>query len=62
MLLGLIYANGVSITADDEKALYFKHLRSAIFRTGYSEYWAGMMFSNGEPGFIERISRRRCTG
>ncbi|ECQ6808092.1 sel1 repeat family protein [Salmonella enterica subsp. enterica] len=58
MLLGLIYANGVGIAADDEKAAwYFKH-SSAISRTGYSEYWAGMMFLNGEPGFIEKNKQK----
>ncbi|EIJ6231010.1 sel1 repeat family protein, partial [Escherichia coli] len=27
-------------------------------RTGYSEYWAGMMFLNGEPGFIEKNKQK----
>ena len=52
MLLGLIYANGVGIPADDEKATWYFKRSSAISRTGYSEYWAGMMFLNGEQGFI----------
>ena len=52
MLLGLLYANGVGVKEDDEKATdYFKN-SSAISRTGYAEYWAGMMFLNGEKGFI----------
>ena len=52
MLLGLIYANGVGVKEDDEKATdYFKN-SSALSRTGYSEYWAGMMFLGGEKGFI----------
>ncbi|MDI5811253.1 hypothetical protein MJM95_28510, partial [Salmonella enterica subsp. enterica serovar Anatum] len=42
------------IAADDEKAAWCFKRSSAISRTGYSEYWAGMMFLNGEPGFIER--------
>ena len=52
MLLGLIYANGVGVKEDDEKATdYFKN-SSSLSRTGYSEYWAGMMFLSGEKGFI----------
>ena len=52
MLLGLIYANGTGVKEDDEKATdYFKN-SSALSRTGYAEYWAGMMFLNGEKGFI----------
>lgn len=52
MLLGLLYANGVGVKEDDEKATdYFKN-SSALSRTGYAEYWAGMMFLNGEKGFI----------
>ncbi|MEI9204517.1 hypothetical protein RI672_31925, partial [Pseudomonas aeruginosa] len=27
-------------------------------RTGYSEYWAGMMFLNGEEGFIEKNKQK----
>lgn len=53
MLLGLLYANGVGVKEDDEKATdYFKN-SSALSRTGYAEYWAGMMFQQGEKGFIE---------
>ncbi|MGL5698761.1 MAG: tetratricopeptide repeat protein [Kluyvera sp.] len=52
MLLGMIYANGVGVAEDDEKAAsYFKN-SSALSRTGYAEYWAGMMFLGGEKGFI----------
>ncbi|WP_333501655.1 tetratricopeptide repeat protein [Kluyvera genomosp. 2] len=52
MLLGLLYANGVGVKEDDEKATdYFKN-SSALSRTGYAEYWAGMMFQSGEKGFI----------
>lgn len=58
MLLGLIYANGVGIAADDEKAAWYFKRSSAISRTGYSEYWAGMMFLNGEPGFIEKNKQK----
>ena len=46
MLLGLIYANGGGIPADDDKA------------TWYSEYWAGMLFLNGEQGFIEKNKQK----
>ena len=53
MLLGLIYASGVQITEDDARATdYFKR-SSSLSRTGYEEYWAGMMFLQGEQGFIE---------
>ncbi|EFU55428.1 Sel1 repeat protein [Escherichia coli MS 16-3] len=38
MLLGLIYANGVGIKADDDKATWYFKRSSAISRTGYSEY------------------------
>ncbi|EGT0668761.1 MULTISPECIES: Sel1 family TPR-like repeat protein YjcO [Citrobacter] len=58
MLLGLIYANGVGIPADDEKATWYFKRSSAISRTGYSEYWAGMMFLNGEQGFIEKNKQK----
>lgn len=52
MLLGLVYANGVGVKEDDEKATdYFKN-SSMLSRTGYAEYWAGMMFLGGEKGFI----------
>lgn len=58
MLLGLIYANGVGIPADDDKAAWYFKRSSAISRTGYSEYWAGMMFLNGEQGFIEKNKQK----
>ncbi|EFY1242288.1 sel1 repeat family protein [Shigella flexneri] len=58
MLLGLIYANGVGIKADDDKATWYFKRSSAISRTGYSEYWAGMMFLNGEEGFIEKNKQK----
>ena len=58
MLLGLIYANGVGIQADDDKATWYFKRSSAISRTGYSEYWAGMMFLNGEQGFIEQNKQK----
>ncbi|ELD4945670.1 sel1 repeat family protein [Salmonella enterica] len=58
MLLGLIYANGAGIAGDDEKAAWYFKRSSAISRTGYSEYWAGMMFLNGEPGFIEKNKQK----
>jgi TPR repeat protein len=52
MLLGLIYANGGPTPEDDAKATgYFKR-SSTLSRTGYAEYWAGMMFLQGEKGFI----------
>ncbi len=35
-----IYANGVGIAVDDEKAARYFKRSSAISRTGYSEYWA----------------------
>ncbi|MBV8043215.1 tetratricopeptide repeat protein [Pluralibacter sp.] len=52
MLLGLIYANGVNVTQDDDKATFWFKRSSSLSRTGYAEYWAGMMFELGEKGFI----------
>ena len=54
MLLGLIYASGVQAAAEDDALAeqYFKR-SSALSRTGYAEYWAGVMFQQGEKGFIE---------
>ncbi|MRS90355.1 tetratricopeptide repeat protein [Enterobacteriaceae bacterium RIT714] len=52
MLLGLIYANGVEIAQDDEQAERWLKRSSALSRTGYAEYWAGMVFQKGEKGFI----------
>ena len=53
MLLGLIYASGVHGPEDDVKASEYFKGSSALSRTGYAEYWAGMMFQQGEKGFIE---------
>ncbi len=53
MLLGLIYASGVLPPEDDLKAAQYFKGSSALSRTGYAEYWAGMMFQQGEKGFIE---------
>ncbi|MBC0374969.1 sel1 repeat family protein, partial [Escherichia coli] len=47
-----------SIKADDDKATWYFKRSSAISRTGYSEYWAGMMFLNGEEGFIEKNKQK----
>ncbi len=58
MLRGLIDANGVVIPADDEQATWYFKRSSAISRTGYSEYWAGMMFLNGEQGFIVKNKQK----
>ena len=44
MLLGL---------EDDVKASEYFKGSSSLSRTGYAEYWAGMMFQQGEKGFIE---------
>lgn len=52
MLLGLIYANGVEVAQDDVQAASWFKRSSALSRTGYSEYWAGMLFRQGEKGFI----------
>jgi TPR repeat protein len=62
MLLGLIYASGVHGPEDDVKASEYFKGSSALSRTGYAEYWAGMMFQQGEKALSNRISRRRCTG
>jgi FOG: TPR repeat, SEL1 subfamily len=51
-LLGLIYANGVGVTRDDAKAAAWFKRSSSLSRTGYAEYWAGMLFQQGEKGFI----------
>ncbi len=53
MLLGLIYASGVHGPEDDVKASEYFKGSSSLSRTGYAEYWAGMMFQQGEKGFIE---------
>jgi FOG: TPR repeat, SEL1 subfamily len=52
MLLGLIYANGVDVAQDDVKAASWFKRSSSLSRTGYAEYWAGMLFQQGEKGFI----------
>ena len=52
MLLGLIYANGVEMAQDDAQAQSWLKRSSALSRTGYAEYWAGMVFQQGEKGFI----------
>lgn len=52
MLLGLIYANGGPMPEDDVKAAWYFKRSSTLSRTGYAEYWAGMMFLQGEKGFI----------
>lgn len=62
MLLGLIYASGVHGPEDDVKASEYFKGSSSLSRTGYAEYWAGMMFQQGEKGFIEPNKQRRCTG
>lgn len=51
-LLGLIYASGVGVAQDDVKAAFWFKRSSALSRTGYAEYWAGMLFQQGEKGFI----------
>ncbi len=51
-LLGLIYANGVEVPQDDVQAASWFKRSSALSRTGYAEYWAGMLFRQGEKGFI----------
>ena len=45
-------------SAVDDKATWYFKRSSAISRTGYSEYWAGMMFLNGEEGFIEKNKQK----
>ena len=52
LLLGLIYANGIEVTRDDAKAESWFKRSSSLSRTGYAEYWAGMLFQQGEKGFI----------
>ncbi len=52
LLLGLIYANGVEVAQDDAQAAAWFKRSSSLSRTGYAEYWAGMLFQQGEKGFI----------
>lgn len=52
LLLGLIYANGVDVPQDDAQAASWFKRSSSLSRTGYAEYWAGMLFQQGEKGFI----------
>ncbi|MGM1069210.1 tetratricopeptide repeat protein [Enterobacter bugandensis] len=52
LLLGLIYANGVEVPQDDVHAASWFKRSSSLSRTGYAEYWAGMLFQQGEKGFI----------
>ncbi|MCA1923594.1 tetratricopeptide repeat protein [Buttiauxella noackiae] len=59
MLLGLIYANGVGAAQDDEKATFWFKRSSTLSRTGYAEFWAGMLFLNGEKGFIA-VNKQRA--
>jgi hypothetical protein len=59
MFLGLLYANGVGVPQDDEKATFWFKRSSALSRSGYAEYWAGLLFLNGEKGFIE-INKQRA--
>ena len=56
-LLGLIYANGVEVPQDDVQAAAWFKRSSALSRTGYAEYWAGMLFRQGEKGFITTIKK-----
>lgn len=58
MLLGLIYANGDTIPEDEEKATFYFKRSSALSRTGYAEYWAGMMFLQGDKGFISQNKQK----
>lgn len=58
MFLGLLYANGVGIAQDDDKATFWFKRSSTLSRTGYAEYWAGMLFLNGEKGFIATNKQR----
>jgi uncharacterized protein len=52
LLLGLVYANGVEVAQDDATAASWFKRSSSLSRTGYAEYWAGMLFQQGEKGFI----------
>ncbi|KZR34801.1 tetratricopeptide repeat protein [Enterobacter genomosp. S] len=52
LLLGLIYANGIDVPQDDAQAASWFKRSSSLSRTGYAEYWAGMLFQQGEKGFI----------
>ena len=61
-MVGVEFAFGVLhlslIHIYDDKATWYFKRSSAISRTGYSEYWAGMMFLNGEEGFIEKNKQK----
>jgi TPR repeat protein len=51
-LLGLTLCHGVEVPQDDVQAASWFKRSSALSRTGYAEYWAGMLFRQGEKGFI----------
>lgn len=53
MLLGLIYVSGVYGLEDDVKVSEYFKGSLLFFCIGYVEYWVGMMFQQGEKGFIE---------
>lgn len=59
MFIGLLYANGVGIAQDDEKATFWFKRSSTLSRSGYAEFWAGMLFLNGEKGFIT-VNKQRA--
>lgn len=58
MLLGLIYANESKTPEDDAKAAFYLKQSSVLSRTGYAEYWAGMLFLQGEDGFIKQNKQK----
>jgi TPR repeat protein len=64
MLLALVLISGpglaeafgidyeVRAKAGDSAAQYYLRRASALARTGYAEYWAGIHFLNGIKGFM----------
>ena len=62
LLLGLIYANGVEVAQDDVRAASWFKRSSTLSRTGYAEYWAGMLFRQGEKGFITPNKQKALYG
>ena len=55
----LLAVPAIMLIADSMLAAFRSGIfSSAISRTGYSEYWAGMMFLNGEEGFIEKNKQK----
>ncbi|WP_318364662.1 tetratricopeptide repeat protein [Enterobacter sp.] len=58
MWLGLLYAGGICVKEDHATAAYWLKRSSALSRTGYAEYWTGMLFAQGESGIVKKDPAR----